>query len=71
MVIGAAGELPKPPSTPIQFLEGACLKSGCQETRSVLPTIPRPFNELLTLIHQLPDMDDTSLAQAVSGVGRF
>ena len=23
MVIGAAGELPKPPSTPIQFLEGA------------------------------------------------
>ena len=24
MVIGAAGELPKPPSTPIQFLEGEC-----------------------------------------------
>ncbi len=51
MVIGAAGELPKPPSTPIQFLEGAFLKSGCQDTRLVLPTIPRPFDKLLMLIH--------------------
>lgn len=49
MVVGAAGELPKPPPKPIVFMEGAFTY--------VLLTNLRSF--------YYEDMDDTELAEAV------
>lgn len=57
MVIGAAGELPKPPSTPIQFLEG---ENG---------RVCRLPEDQLT--DSWTDMDETALAEAVSSAHRF
>lgn len=51
MVIGAAGELPKPPEKPIVFLEGMLCRV-------------RMRAEILTQL----DMDDSSLAEAVSPI---
>lgn len=50
MVIGAAGELPKPPSKPIVFLEGAKHSK---------------FSIDSDLRYDFVDMDDSELAQAV------
>ena len=50
MVIGAAGELPKPPEKPIIFLEGA-------------PSAPEIRIKKLKV--SLTDMDDSELAEAV------
>jgi hypothetical protein len=60
MVIGAAGELPKPPEKPIVFLEGARV-SHCHRERT---------NDVYFSIY--PDMDDSELAEAVrSALTRF
>jgi hypothetical protein len=51
MVIGGAGELPKPPSTPIQFLEG--------KAKPVFTVAyPSHFGQI--------DMNESELASAVS-----
>ena len=58
MVVGAAGELPKPPEKPVVFLEGALLLS-----------LSRAYVQNTTL---LPDLDESSLAKAVRiGVPHF
>jgi len=49
MVIGTAGELPKPPEKPIVFLEGACTQ----------------LQDFSSLIIWLLDMDEEELAGAV------
>lgn len=51
MVIGSAGELPKPPSTPIQFLEGK------------LNTFLFCLNALIVAV--TTDMNESELASAV------
>jgi hypothetical protein len=50
MVIGAAGELPKPPSKPIVFLEGSLVHLFSQLSHNVVSFL---------------DMDDAELAEAV------
>jgi adenylate kinase len=51
MVIGSAGELPKPPSTPVQFLEGKP---------------KRVFTLIYLSYFVLIDMNESELASAVS-----
>ncbi|KXN85247.1 Ubiquitin carboxyl-terminal hydrolase 6 [Leucoagaricus sp. SymC.cos] len=53
MVIGAAGELPKPPEKPIVFLEG-------------LSSLPPYTTSGFTEIYGLTDMDDGELAEALA-----
>ena len=53
MVIGAAGELPKPPEKPIVFLEGLA-SSSCNQIHNL---------NSVFVFHS--DMDDSELAEAV------
>lgn len=54
MVIGAAGELPKPPEKPIVFLEGTLLRLACFTYEGWILNVSFEI-----------DMDDSELAQVV------
>ena len=69
MVIGAAGELPKPPSTPIVFLEGEFMQLIRLEyiaSRTMARVTQKRMADTNLVVPA--DMDDSELAQAVNSL---